>query len=241
MSVSKLSCDRKHPKFNTMSSCCICRLCSPIAEVEIPESFINLEWLKCFKMFTLDPSNHIRYSRGKCYTNNALRNAEEIAKKVWMAVTYGTFAWMDVKHPGVPTIRIVVASEYNTLLQLNIVYNLLMHYFCREKCRKSLFEKHDCPFTKHAQLEIINCERGKPFVSPWEEEGECFKLTVVSNFCMENRGFIKDVARGNILTPNIKFEEKLIIAYPFELKDSLHLCNGWLTEYQDILISSYYK
>jgi len=241
MSVS-LSCDRIHAKFNTIKNrgLCLCRLCSPVAEVKIPERFINLQWLKCFDMFSIDPSNHMRYSRGTCSTTLALENAESIAKQVWMAVSYGKFAWMDVKHPGFPAIRVIAESNYNALFQLNIIYDLLMHYLCREKCQKGLFEKHECPFKKKSQLEIINCQREKPFVLPWVEEGECFKVSVVSNYCNKTNNFTNDIALGNIID-NMKFKEKNIIAYPFELKDTLHLCNGWLTEYQDILISTYYK
>ena len=75
------------------------------------------------------------------------------------------------KHPGAPTIRIIVESEYDGLSQLNTMYDLLMRYFCREKCRKGLFEQHECPFNKSSQLEIINCETEKPFVLPWKEKG----------------------------------------------------------------------
>ena len=65
-----------------------------------------------------------------------------------------------------------------------------------------------------------------------ERERYCFKLTVASNFCnrtLEN-DFVKGIARGKMLTDDIKFEEKLIVAYPFELRDMLHLCKGWSTE-----------
>jgi len=65
-----------------------------------------------------------------------------------------------------------IGSNYNTLCQLNIIYNLVMHYFCREKCQKGLFEEHECPFKKKSQLQIINCEKEKSFVLPW-----------VSNYC----------------------------------------------------------
>jgi len=65
-------------------------------------------------MFSIDRSNHMWYNcRGTSSTTLALENAESIvAKQVWMVVSYGKFAWMDIQHHGVPTIQRIVATEY---------------------------------------------------------------------------------------------------------------------------------